>query len=44
MRLNRNAEADRSPILHTPKRSQLQKWAIAIAAGAFVADGNQSMV
>jgi hypothetical protein len=41
MRLNRNAEADRCPILYTPVRSQEQEQVIAIAADAFAAWGDR---
>jgi hypothetical protein len=35
---------DRSRKSLNIERSQLKKWAIAVAADAFVADSNQSMV
>jgi predicted XRE-type DNA-binding protein len=38
------SQRDRSRKSINIKRSQLKKWAIAVAADAFVADSNQSMV
>jgi hypothetical protein len=41
MRLNRNADADRCPVLYTPVRSRSQKQAISLTADAVVADEQQ---
>jgi hypothetical protein len=38
------SQRDRSRKSLNIERSQLQKWAIALTADAFVADSNQSMV